>query len=90
MTLKVELLGGSTPRLPGALCRGQWSLFDPSGDGEGRVSVAARHERAVALCGRCPALADCREWIAAEPPRFRQGVIGGTAYYRTAPKEQDQ
>jgi hypothetical protein len=45
------------PRLPGALCTGQPALFD--GDD------AAGRDAAVALCQQCPALPDCRQWLAA-------------------------
>lgn len=67
------------PVLPGALCRNRSELFDS----EDPADVAA----AVNLCGRCPALADCRAWIEtlsyqARPP----GTIAARHYRPRRPR----
>jgi hypothetical protein len=70
---------GAAPALPGALCRNRSSLFDPAANGENPDTVAARHAQALGLCGHCPALARCEEWLYNLPPRRRPpGVIAGT------------
>ncbi|WP_256983863.1 WhiB family transcriptional regulator [Rhodococcus sp. 06-221-2] len=86
----VHVLAGSTPDLPGALCRGRWHLFDPAGHGEVPESVTTRQAQAVALCSSCPALAQCHAWILTEPRRLRQGVVAGHIYsYKTSKDEAD-
>ncbi|OZC76415.1 hypothetical protein CH282_26160 [Rhodococcus sp. 06-418-1B] len=83
------MLTGSTPELPGALCRGRWDLWDPLADGETRAAARPRHDQAVALCEQCPSLVSCRTWIRSEPRRLRQGVVAGHIYYPpTTAKEQ--
>lgn len=61
------------PALPGALCRDRSSLFDS----EDPDDVA----EAVALCGRCPDLAQCRQWVGTLTTRNRPaGVVAGRLY----------
>ena len=63
------------PQFTDPACIGREMLFDPPGDREDRASVTRRHEAALHLCRTCPALAECREWAAAEPPTG--GVLAG-------------
>ncbi|WP_237669502.1 WhiB family transcriptional regulator [Rhodococcus sp. BS-15] len=84
----VHVLAGSTPDLPGALCRGRWDLFDPAGHGESLASVTARQEHALALCSSCPALAQCHAWIRTEPRRLRHGVVAGHVYQHSTSKDE--
>ena len=76
MNTSVETFLGALagiPRLPGALCRGQWELFDD----------AELPDEALTLCRRCPALAACSAWFEGLPPRRRpQGVIAGRVFTR--------
>lgn len=72
-----------------AACRGLHSVFDPANEGELRASVAARHERAIQVCGRCPVLADCQQFARSTPRRFRQGVLGGHIYFHSTSKEYE-
>jgi hypothetical protein len=68
-----ELLGAlaGIPPLPGALCRGQWNLFDEAND-PGAIEAATR------TCELCPALDRCRQWVNGLPPRNRPtGVVAG-------------
>jgi hypothetical protein len=66
------------PSLPGARCRGRHHLFDPPTRNEDAPVVEARHAQALSLCGRCPALALCRAWVAELPARQRPpGVVAG-------------
>jgi WhiB family redox-sensing transcriptional regulator len=72
------------PILRGALCRGRHSLMDPQEKGEPDEVVAARHAQAIGLCGRCPALTDCRTWVDSLPPKLRpRGVIAGRVIAET-------
>jgi hypothetical protein len=76
LVLAAEVLR-EAPRLPGALCSGRGTLFD--GDD------TASRDAAVALCQRCPALPDCRDWLAALPRSSRPpGVVFGKALHRRA------
>jgi hypothetical protein len=50
------------PDFPQAACRGDHDPFDLQDVGEPRRDVDARHQDAIAICGRCPHLAECREW----------------------------
>lgn len=70
-----------------AACRGLHTIFDPANEGELRASVAARHERAIQVCGRCPVLADCQQFARSTPRRFRQGVLGGHVYQHSTSKD---
>ena len=54
------------PRLDGARCVGKYKLFDARGVDEEPDVARQRHEHAVALCRRCPALDDCRTFTATE------------------------
>ena len=68
----LDELAHDIPHLPGASCRGRAELFD----------VADRHdpavERAKAVCASCPALRDCRAWLAGLPRLARPcGVVAG-------------
>lgn len=66
------------PALPGARCRGKPHLFDPPTHGESSETAAARHFQALGLCSRCPALNQCRAWIASLPKGQRpKGVVAG-------------
>lgn len=67
-----------TPPLPGAACRGRWSLMDPPGDDETSESWRYRTAAAKALCATCPALAACRAWLESTPTQQRPvGVVAG-------------
>jgi Transcription factor WhiB len=69
----LDTLAHDIPNLPGAACRGHAELFD----------VADRHDtqgiaRAQAVCASCPALRDCRRWLAGLPRLARPcGVVAG-------------
>ena len=70
---------GTAVCLPGARCRGRHTLFDPPAPGEDFDTVTARHDQALGLCSRCPALTRCAEWGDNLPPRQRpHGVVAGT------------
>lgn len=64
------------PRLFGAVCVGRHEWFDAELDGETRAEKAARHERAVQVCRRCPVFVACDE-VANENPRSVAGVWAG-------------
>jgi hypothetical protein len=66
--LLVEVLRGQ-PRLPRALCRGEWPTFD----GEDEADKA----RALEICSHCPELAACRDWRDRQPWPGVTGVVGG-------------
>jgi hypothetical protein len=69
----------AAPSLPGALCAGQWRLFDlqPWRDPD----RPWREQRALELCSTCPVLAACRTYFAALPPSERPfGVIAGAIH----------
>ena len=75
---------GSVPALPGALCRGDWELFDATIGSRGgdREQLQAARDAAVALCQRCPALSPCGSWFdslpkAARPSAITAGRLGG-------------
>lgn len=60
------------PPLPGALCKGHGDDFDLEDPNDPRMASAVR------TCRRCPALADCRQWLAGLPPAARPtGVVAG-------------
>lgn len=54
------------PKMDGAQCVGRHELFDPRGKDEDADAARQRHTEAVALCRRCPALADCADFTATE------------------------
>jgi hypothetical protein len=70
----------AAPALPGALCRNRSRIFDeqphdPNGE--------RNEHRALYLCSRCPALNDCRCWLATLPPSARPfGVVAGVVAHR--------
>ena len=68
----------AAPRLDGARCRNLWAAFDPPESGEDPEEVRYRHQTALALCQRCPALTPCRDWLDALTPAQRPlGVVAG-------------
>lgn len=80
MTDLSALLGAlrPIPRLDGAACRGNSWAFDPAEPDEDRAAVRDRHDVARSVCGNCPALTKCAQWIESLPPRVRpHGVIAG-------------
>lgn len=68
------------PQLPGASCRGLEWLYDqtvPTGRGLNTDQHEAR-KQAAAVCARCPALAECRQWVDQLPRAQRpRGVVAG-------------
>ncbi|MGO9385763.1 MAG: hypothetical protein ACLP4W_27730 [Mycobacterium sp.] len=61
----------AAPNLEGALCAGQWDLFD-------QVSDPAAVEHAIGICHQCPQLDRCRAWVDSLPPVKRPpGVTAG-------------
>ncbi|KWX67747.1 hypothetical protein [Mycobacterium sp. NAZ190054] len=67
----------TTPELPGALCRGQWDLFDLD-QGRDHRAPETRHAEAIALCQQCPALTACTSWVESLPPqKLPTGVLAG-------------
>lgn len=67
-----------TPSLPGAACRGRWSLTDPPGDDETPENWHYREAVAKAVCSTCPALSACRSWLESLPAQQRPvGVVAG-------------
>ena len=66
------------PRLRGGLCRDRHTLFDLEDvEPDSREYVA---DRAAAVCFRCPCLAACAEWAAAQPSSQLSGVVAGRVY----------
>src|SRR6185312_7706559 len=68
----LDELAHDIPDLHGAACRGHAEVFD----------VADRHDPGIAqarsICRSCPALQDCRDWLASLPRPMRpSGVIAG-------------
>jgi hypothetical protein len=76
-TALLEALAGSTPRLPGAACRGRYELFDTAAGQFGYRMFQARAE-ALAVCAGCPVLRECRQWLDSQPPGRVRGVCAGT------------
>jgi hypothetical protein len=71
-----------TPRLPGALCRGESELFDQHDD-PGVI------EHAIAICHSCPARADCERWVDSSRPGQRpHGVIAGRVNRPPQPRKR--
>jgi hypothetical protein len=65
-------LAHAIPDLPEAACRGHADLFDVARTD--RAAVA----KAKAICASCPALDDCRAWLADQPAALRPcGVVAG-------------
>lgn len=75
----IELLAailGDTVKLPGARCIGKAELFEPKREDESPQSARRRHDLAAAECAACPALTECREWVASLASRQRPaGVV---------------
>ncbi|MAU83881.1 MAG: transcriptional regulator [Gordonia sp.] len=75
VSLLAEVLQ-AVPALPDAACVGSADLFDPRANGEAVEDATYRHQRAAALCARCPVLDACRSWADTQPDLDRS-VIGG-------------
>jgi WhiB family redox-sensing transcriptional regulator len=74
MSMTEDLFGSlqSIPRLEGARCVGEWEIFD------NEHGSAELEEYALNLCGSCPALTACRDWIDSLPgSRKPYGVVAG-------------
>lgn len=54
------------PKLDGALCIGEHELFDAHHPDEDPSRARKRHERAAALCHRCPVIDACDTFTAGE------------------------
>ena len=86
--MNIELLmaelAAAIPRLPGAVCVGRESLFDPvERDGEHGDDAKYRHRAALRLCAGCPALAECGEWLDSLPVGARPpGIVAGRLVLR--------
>lgn len=66
------------PRLDGARCKGRSGTWDLPESDEPPARADARLAAAIAECNVCPALADCRKWIASLRPSKRPlGVVAG-------------
>ena len=63
MTLLAEQLDdlAHMPRLPGAACRGANAAIFDQAPGDGHAGGARK--AAVAICGACPCLVECRDWV---------------------------
>lgn len=73
----LDALAG-VPRLADAACSGRGGMFDERRQDETREGWHSRTERAVSICGRCPALAGCRDWLQSlTPARRPHGVVAG-------------
>jgi hypothetical protein len=75
---------GSAPRLSGAACKGRSDLFDwhPLSDPHREADL----ETALQLCASCPALSQCKQWMAGlERAERPLGVMAGVL---VAPKRQ--
>ncbi len=75
IALLTAMLAG-LPNLRDAACSGSPGLFDGRDADEDVADARYRHEAAVQLCRRCPALAACRQWADTQPDQI-QTVIGG-------------
>ena len=74
---------GPIPRLDGAACAGRPRLFDERDTSaeppEPEHAARERHREALAICQRCPALEQCRAWVASLRARdVPPGVTAGT------------
>lgn len=71
------------PRLPKALCRQQMYLFDA--DDPDIIERENQQREAMRLCGRCPELPVCRDFVDGLPKSQRpHGVVAGQAPQRKA------
>jgi hypothetical protein len=77
--LLAAVLGGS-PRLVGAACRDHADLFAATVRRRDQSvhSLAANRAAAREICGTCPALDACRDWVRGLPlPRRPAGIVAG-------------
>lgn len=75
---------GTGPRLPGRpACLGRYPAFDADVDGESAEQRAERHERAIAVCWRCPVRDACAT-AASDLGRRALGVWAGQVRKPTA------
>ncbi|WP_156628408.1 WhiB family transcriptional regulator [Mycobacterium sp. 1274756.6] len=59
-----------TASLPGAACQGRGDLFTSEHPGD--------QAQALAICTRCPVLADCQQWVARLPrAHIPPGIVTG-------------
>lgn len=73
------------PNLPGSLCRGHEHVFDPPDD---HPDPGPLHRAAIDVCGICPALTACREWVQGLTPRERPtGVTAGLLHTPKRPRK---
>ena len=77
---------GAVPRLKGAACVGEYDLFDLRDISDpDRAEVEAD---GLAICGACPALQGCREWVESLPASRRPtGVVAGEVRRPPAPRK---
>ena len=68
--------------LPGARCRGHWSLFDEARPDEAPETVDERHAQALDRSAvNAQALASCEQWFDDLPRRKRLlGVVAGQVH----------
>ena len=67
----------AAPRLPGARCVGDWSIFDETDNPE--IVEYAKNQ-----CQACPALAECRSWFESLKPSKRPpGTVAGQLVHPT-------
>ncbi len=73
----LTMLLGDIPKLDGAACKGRHRKFDARPPRTPNRNDL--HDWAKATClRRCPALADCRAWLASlEPSQRPEGVVAG-------------
>lgn len=87
-----------TPRLPGARCRADPDLFAETVRRRHQSvhSLAANRAAARAVCGTCPALDACRDWVIGLPlSRRPAGIVAGhlathTDMKHTAPQHNPE
>ncbi|WP_080793157.1 WhiB family transcriptional regulator [Corynebacterium pacaense] len=72
-----ELAALCDPRLDGAACAGKAPLFDARGKHESLLDADYRHDRAKAICRRCPVVAACRQALLELPQAERSGIWAG-------------
>jgi hypothetical protein len=65
----IAAIVAGTPRLPRALCQGEWDIFD------GDTDETAR--QAAELCQHCPELGPCREWSSRLAHNEANGILAG-------------
>ncbi|WP_188065015.1 WhiB family transcriptional regulator [Dietzia sp. ANT_WB102] len=86
----VPVYGGAIPTPPEwtarAACAGHAPLHDPRMAREAEEAFQARSADARAVCGRCPVMADCREWVEASPRAKVAGTLAGHTFALVHPK----